>query len=274
MGFKLDVNVPVNGRVRQGTITARDEAEKIPFTDKADLVSIKERQKLAKRLADRLGTDPAAVGLKLQTAWAAQVERRREHERAQEAVPAAAAVSPQGGAGEESHLSELGNARRLVQHFGRDFRHCHPWRKDLVYDGRRWCEDTTALVTNHRPEIRGTDHGIWRRIRLIPFTVRIPDAEQDKDLPNKLRQELPGILAWCVAGCRLWQEEGLEPPEEVRDATECYRAGQDVLGEFLAQCCDRHADLKVRAGAVYGACKEGCERGGEQAASQRRSGRR
>jgi putative DNA primase/helicase len=56
------------------------------------------------------------------------------------------------------------------------------------------------LATNHRPTIRGTDTAIWRRIRLIPFTVTIPPACQDKRLPEKLKEELPGILAWAVRG--------------------------------------------------------------------------
>jgi putative DNA primase/helicase len=128
------------------------------------------------------------------------------------------------------------------------------------------------LVTNHRPEIRGTDFAIWRRVRLVPFSVQIAKEDQDKELPAKLRKELPGVLAWCVAGCLLWQEEGLEPPEEVCAATDDYRAGQDVLAGFLAECCTVQADLRVRAGALYGAYKGWAERSGERPESQRRFG--
>ena len=56
------------------------------------------------------------------------------------------------------------------------------------------------LAANHKPQVRGTDHGIWRRIKLIPFTVIIPDDQQDKELLNKLLAELPGILNWALAG--------------------------------------------------------------------------
>src|SRR5690606_33658354 len=66
-----------------------------------------------------------------------------------------------------------------------------------------------VLATNHKPQIRGTDHAIWRRVHLVPFTVTIPDDQQDRDLPSKLRGELPGILAWCVRGCLEWQQIGL-----------------------------------------------------------------
>jgi len=57
------------------------------------------------------------------------------------------------------------------------------------------------LVANHKPVIIGTDEAIWRRIRLIPFTVTIPPEERDKQLLEKLQRELPGILAWAVRGC-------------------------------------------------------------------------
>ena len=94
-----------------------------------------------------------------------------------------------------------------------------------------------VLVTNHKPEIRGTDHAIWRRIRLIPFTVRISDEQRDRDLDKKLQQELPGILTWAVAGCQAWLAEGLEPPEAIIAAGTEYREEQDAIGRFVADCC-------------------------------------
>jgi putative DNA primase/helicase len=93
------------------------------------------------------------------------------------------------------------------------------------------------LSTNHKPEIRGTDNAIWRRIRLIPWSVTIPPAEQDNKLLSKLRKELPGVLAWAVRGCLQWQEEGLGAPEEVRRATGEYRAEMDPLRDFFAERC-------------------------------------
>jgi len=90
------------------------------------------------------------------------------------------------------------------------------------------------MATNHKPVIRGTDEGIWRRIRLVPFTVVIPEEEQDTTVPEKLRAELPGILAWAVRGCLAWQQEGLPVPEEVQQATAGYREEMDTFGRFLA----------------------------------------
>ncbi len=129
------------------------------------------------------------------------------------------------------------------------------------------------LCTNHRPVIRGTDHAIWRRIRLVPFTVVIPEAEQDKQLPEKLRAELPGILAWCVAGCMEWQREGLGTPEEVKTATAEYRSEQDILGEFIQECCLVHREARTRAGAIYQAYQAWCKRTGEQETSKSMFGR-
>ena len=93
------------------------------------------------------------------------------------------------------------------------------------------------LSTNSKPVIRGVDNGIWRRIKMIPFSVKIPDEDQDQQLPDKLRAEAPGILAWLVRGCLSWQEHGLAVPAEVLAATAEYRAEMDVLGDFLTECC-------------------------------------
>jgi putative DNA primase/helicase len=119
------------------------------------------------------------------------------------------------------------------------------------------------LVTNHQLEIRGTDDGIWRQCRLVPFTVRfwdrerdesgLPELEADNDLPRKLRAEFPGILAWMVQGCLDWQADGLQTPPEVLAATAGYRNEQDVLGQFLVECCIQGSlDYRAKASALYG----------------------
>jgi putative DNA primase/helicase len=100
------------------------------------------------------------------------------------------------------------------------------------------------LATNHRPVIRGTDHGIWRRIRLVPFTETIPDEEKDRELPTKLLAERDGILAWAVEGCLAWQRDGLAAPEAVVNATQDYREDMDILAEFLSEKCYRMGTVK------------------------------
>lgn len=91
---------------------------------------------------------------------------------------------------------------------------------------------TLFVAGNHKPDVAGQDVGIWRRIRLVPWTVTI--TEVDKALPEKLRAEMPGILRWAAVGCVEWLEGGLTEPEAVRLATLTYQVESDVLGEFLA----------------------------------------
>jgi putative DNA primase/helicase len=94
-----------------------------------------------------------------------------------------------------------------------------------------------VVATNHKPVVRGTDHAIWRRLLLVPFLVTIPPAERDRSLPDQLKEELPGILSWCVQGCLKWQELGLEQPAAVQRATTDYRTEEDTLLGFIRECC-------------------------------------
>jgi len=93
------------------------------------------------------------------------------------------------------------------------------------------------LAANHRPKIDGGDSAMWRRVRLIPFSVTIPEEERDPDLLEKLRAELPGILRWAVEGCLQWQADGLNMPSAVVDATAGYRAEMSELAEFIQARC-------------------------------------
>jgi putative DNA primase/helicase len=109
------------------------------------------------------------------------------------------------------------------------------------------------LAANHKPTVRGCDHAVWRRIKLVPFTVVIPDAEKDKDLPAKLQTEWPGILRWALQGCLDWQREGLAEPDEVRQATHAYQAEQDLISGFIKECCQLHRDLRASASSLFDA---------------------
>lgn len=129
---------------------------------------------------------------------------------------------------------------------------------------------TAFLCTNHKPEVRGTDNAIWRRIRLIPFTETIPPAEQDKKLPERLRAELPGILAWAVEGCLEWQREGLTAPDEVRRATGAYRSEMDVIGAFLRDECEIGEGYRGTIKDVYERYEEWCEESGERKETKRK----
>ncbi len=93
------------------------------------------------------------------------------------------------------------------------------------------------LAGNHKPRIRGRDLGIWRRFHLVPFSVTIPEEERDPQLFDKLKSELPGIMAWAVRGCLDWQKQGINPPQEVLAGTEEYRRGEDIFQNWLDDEC-------------------------------------
>ncbi len=96
-----------------------------------------------------------------------------------------------------------------------------------------------TISGSHRPDIRGTDDGIWRRVMLVPFDVMIPEAERDPNLGERLfEEERSGILNWMVAGLIDYLEGGLQVPQDVVDATAGYREDSDPIGVFLADCCE------------------------------------
>jgi putative DNA primase/helicase len=132
------------------------------------------------------------------------------------------------------------------------------------------------FATNHLPTVRGQDEAMWRRILQVPFNVTIPKDERVPDYFEKvLRHELPGILAWAVAGCLLWQKHGLEPPQEVLQATADYRHEQDVVAAFIAERCRTGPTEREAAGPLYKAFREWSgERGDDKPMSHALFGRR
>jgi putative DNA primase/helicase len=107
------------------------------------------------------------------------------------------------------------------------------------------------LGTNHKPVISGTDNGIWRRIRLIPFEVSIPPERQDRRLVEKLKLEGSGILNWAIEGLAAWKANGLQEPAVVKDATSEYRQEQDALMHFIAGRCELVEDARCQARDLY-----------------------
>lgn len=112
-----------------------------------------------------------------------------------------------------------------------------------------------VLITNHRPVIRGTDDAIWRRVRLIPWTVTIPPQDRDPHLQRRLAAEASGILNWLIAACLDWQRGGLREPDAVMAARDDYRAASDEFAAFLDDRCVTDPQANVAAAAFYGAYK-------------------
>jgi len=119
------------------------------------------------------------------------------------------------------------------------------------------------LATNYRPVIRGTDQGIWRRIRLIPFEMKLSKDKQDRDLTNKLLRELGKIMNWAINGCMLWLKDGLESPKIIEDATQEYRNDMDIINAFAEEMCQQVTGWETNATDVYVAYNEWAKKGNE-----------
>jgi putative DNA primase/helicase len=119
------------------------------------------------------------------------------------------------------------------------------------------------MDTNRKPTIRDADdQATFSRLHPIPFTVKI--TKIDRDMPAKLLQEAEGILAWAVAGAKLWHESGLHRPAEVDAARDDWRSEADQLGRFIGDCCVTTENSRVPASALYAAYKHWAEGCGEK----------
>jgi putative DNA primase/helicase len=125
------------------------------------------------------------------------------------------------------------------------------------------------MATNHKPVIKGTDYGIWRRIKLIPFTTRIPEEKQDKHLELKLREEASGILNWLLEGTARWKREQLNAPPAILNATDEYRGEMDVIGNFLKERCAQNPGVSIRIRELFKAYQDWCEGNNKPAVSER-----
>lgn len=121
-----------------------------------------------------------------------------------------------------------------------------------------------VLLTNHKPRISGDDKALGRRLLLIPFTQRFEGTKKDKKIPEKLRKELPGVLNWCLEGCLQWQKQGLCPPEEVIEATKEYQEENDLISNWIDECCYQKLDLKTPTAILYSNFCNWCENNGER----------
>jgi putative DNA primase/helicase len=130
------------------------------------------------------------------------------------------------------------------------------------------------MATNHKPIIRGTDYGIWRRIKLIPFTTTITPDRQDKHLEQKLVKEGAGILNWLIEGARRWFAGGLAAPEIVTSATDEYRGEMEVIGNFIREMCVQGEGVQAKARELFRCYQGWCDENNEHAVSERLLGLR
>ena len=115
------------------------------------------------------------------------------------------------------------------------------------------------LMTNTQPQAPPNDKAFWERLHLIPHTIsfvnRDPQEAHERrailDLDQQVLKEAPGILAWLVRGCLDYQRQGLKPPREITEATEQYRRNEDLLADFIDECCLQEPGAKEKASVLY-----------------------
>ena len=130
------------------------------------------------------------------------------------------------------------------------------------------------LATNHKPKVNSGDTAMWRRIILIPFEVTIPTHQRDLLLPEKLKNELEGILAWAVQGCLEWQRVGLGIPSHVKIATEQYAKEMDSFARFLEDQCILAPELKTSNKELFHNYLVWCQEEGEQSLNKTMFGKK
>lgn len=120
------------------------------------------------------------------------------------------------------------------------------------------------MLTNHKPLVSGTDEGIWRRLRLVPWEVVVPVAERDQELSGRLELEADAVLAWLLAGYSAWRHDGLGEPEAVTKATNDYRSESDALGRFLKERCVVGQAFSAQSSKLFAEWSAWCTQEGEQ----------
>lgn len=138
------------------------------------------------------------------------------------------------------------------------------------------------LCTNHKPNVHGTDHGIWRRLALIPFAQTFwnpargetgpPELQLDSEISERLTECRESILAWCVKGCRDWRRSGLLFPDAVREATSQYRAAEDVIGQWVGERCVITNESRIKSAEAYTDYESWCSKNGENKSSKKSFG--
>lgn len=129
------------------------------------------------------------------------------------------------------------------------------------------------MAMNHKPVIRGTDTGIWRRVRLVPFDANF-EGRANKNLAHELRQELPGILNWALDGVVAWRKNELGTCKAVESATKQYKSESDQVGRWLDECTIATPHHLTPADTAYVSYTSWCEEGGEKPETKIKWGRR
>lgn len=128
----------------------------------------------------------------------------------------------------------------------------HPYGRPFTYVPQA----KFYLAVNHKPIIRDDTHGMWRRVRLVPFERTFP---VNPAFAESLTREAPAVLTWAVDGVLAYQRLGLMPPVSVTRATQEYRQESDVLAEFFAERCVFAERARTQAQTLFQSYRAWCD---------------
>jgi putative DNA primase/helicase len=124
------------------------------------------------------------------------------------------------------------------------------------------------IAGNHKPRLKGGDPAMARRMVLLPFLQKFEGAAKDAKLPEKLKAEAPGIMAWAIEGARKWYADGLAIPGKVEDASRDYMAEHDDIAMWIEECCKIDAGTHARSSDLYASFRRWKQSRGEHEPSQ------
>lgn len=133
---------------------------------------------------------------------------------------------------------------------------------------------TAFLVTNHLPKVSGDDDAVWRRVRVVPFQVVVPEEQRDGQLGERLELEADAVLAWAVTGYGDYVRRGhrLDEPDSVRVATAAYRVESDAVTRFLTECCYLNPHVRATTAELFARWQSWAALDGAEAMSQKALG--
>jgi putative DNA primase/helicase len=124
------------------------------------------------------------------------------------------------------------------------------------------------IAGNHKPRLKGGDPAMARRMVLLPFLQKFEGSAKDSSLPEKLKAEAPGIMAWAIEGARKWYADGLAIPGSVEDASRDYMAEHDDIAMWIEECCKINPGTHARSSDLYASFRRWKQSRGEHEPSQ------
>ena len=128
---------------------------------------------------------------------------------------------------------------------------------------------TLFLASNYRPRLSGSDAGLWRRIKLIPFEASFLEGAANPNLSSELQSEAEGILNWLIEGAVHWFSWGLIEPEKIKQELTDYRDTSDELAGFVGTLVVEDPESVISGRDLYEVFRDWCMDEGIQAWSRR-----